>query len=369
MKSILLGVGPTNISNEAISVFDHSLYGCEHSLTKEKVINLENHINDLIGEQRCSFVIPGTGSTGMEACIVNILRENDKVLVCNGGVFASRLTTMCKRFKVDVTEIKANLGKGIDCAQLENLMKKDRYKLVCVIHVETSTGVMENIFEISRIVHNYGAIFLVDAVASFGGVALDTIKNDIDIFYSASQKCLSAPVGLSIISCSRKMMNFLSEQKSVRSWCWDYVNIYEHVKRGVYPFTTPISLIETLDKSLITIKKFGVEKYYRQQFVCSELVKKTLLQYNFKVFAKKEYEAPMVKTYIVPNGVDIIHMRKWLAKNYNIFVAGGLGDLKESTIRLGTMGNSANNDDIECFVSAIRRYMEYTKSKNLQYIC
>lgn len=358
MKNILFGVGPTYVSEDVASAFMLPLYDCKHNNTKRIVWSIEEKINELLDEKRCSFVIPGTGSTGMEACVVNFFKKGDKVLVCNGGVFATRLLDMCKIHGVDVVELRSVKGFGCDCQKLEDLLKQEKFTWVCIIHIETSTGILDKIDKISRIVHLYGARLLVDAVASFGGVELFTSATKIDVIYSASQKCLSAPVGLSLISCSKDMMLYLKEKGSIRNWCWDFVNIYEHVQRGVYPYTTAISLIAALERSLDNIINVGLKQYCDLQRKCSEMIKDVLLNNDFSIYADSEYEAPMVKTYIVPKKINIIDMREWLISNYNIFIAEGLGDLKISTIRVGTMGNSACFSDSEYFCCAIKRYLK-----------
>ncbi len=358
MRNILFGVGPTYVSTDVASAFMSPLYGCQHYNTKKTVLSIGEKINELLDEKRCSFVIPGTGSVGMEACVVNLFQKSDRILICNGGVFATRLLNMCKIHDIEVVEIKNDTGYGCNCQKLETLLKQEKFTWVCIIHIETSTGVMDKIDKISQITHMYGVKLLVDAVASFGGVELFTSATKIDVLYSASQKCLSAPVGLSLISCSIDTMHYLNEKGSIRSWCWDFANIYEHVKRGVYPFTTAISLIDAMEKSLDNIIKTGLKQYCNLQRECSEMIKNILLDHDFSIYADSEYEAPMVKTYIAPKNIDIINMRKWLISNYKIIIAEGLGDLKTSTIRVGTMGNSACLSDAERFCYAIKKYLK-----------
>lgn len=358
MKNYLFGVGPTYVSRNVASAFMSPLYGCQHNSTKKTVLHIGEKINKLLDDERCSFVIPGTGSTGMEACVVNLFQKSDKVLVCNGGVFATRFLNMCKIHNVDVYELDNERGYGCNCKNLESLLRKEKFSWVCIMHIETATGVMDKLDQVSQIVHKYGARLLVDAVASFGGVELFTSTTKIDVLYSASQKCLSAPVGLALISCSKDTMLSLKENGSVKSWCWDFVNIYEHVQRGVYPFTTAISLIEALERALDNIINFGMKQYFSLQYECSEIIKKALLDNGFRVYANNEYEAPMVKTYIAPKNLDVIDMREWLVSNCNIIVAGGIGDLKSSSIRVGTMGRSACLRDAEYFCSVVTQYMK-----------
>lgn len=353
MNNILLGVGPTQISPEAILAFKKEIYDCEHEATKNIVMGLEKKINYLFNCSRCSFVIPGTGSTGMEACLTNLIIPKDVVVVCVNGTFGKRIADIASILKAHVIKVESNIGEGVDLKKLEDILSKYTVKLVCLVHVETSTGTMDSIENVSKLTRKYGTLFLLDAVASLGGCDLCLDKFEVDMVYSTTQKCLNGPAGLTIISCTNYIMNYLKKTQSRRSWCWDFVNIYEHVQRGVYPFTTPISLIYTLDKILDSIATIGVYEYYDRQYECSEMIKNELCRRGFRLVTNDGYEAPMLKVFMVPEGVDVFRLKKRLQNDFGIMISTGLGSIKEKTIRIGTMGNSAKVEYVSRLINAI----------------
>lgn len=149
-----------------------------------------------IFETSNDFTIPisGTGSAGMEAALANIIEPGDQALVCTNGYFGFRMVEMIKHHGGAVNEITAPWGEPIDPSAVEDEIRRNKEKVVCIVHAETSTGVLQPLEEISRITHENGALILIDAVTSLGGVPVRVDETEIDICYSGPQKCLSCPL-------------------------------------------------------------------------------------------------------------------------------------------------------------------------------
>ena len=158
-----------------------------------------------------TFVVSAPGSAGMETCLVNLLEPGDDALVCINGVFGNRMADIVERSGANAIRIEAPWGEPIDPEQVRKALSNHTPKLVAIVHAETSTGVLQPLEEIGKLVKDSGALFVVDAVTSYCGTQLKVDEWNIDAIYSGTQKCLSAPPGLSPISFSAKAVEAMGE--------------------------------------------------------------------------------------------------------------------------------------------------------------
>lgn len=182
----------------------------------------------------------GTGSAGMEMCVVNLIEPGDEMIVCVNGVFGSRMRDVAQRCGATVHSIEADWGRIVEpSAVAAALADHPNTKVLGIVHAETSTGAHQPLVEISQLVHDAGALFLVDAVTSMGGVELLVDEWRIDAVYSGTQKCLSCPPGLSPVSFSPAALERMDGRKTkVQSWYLDVsmLRAYWGEERGI---TTP----------------------------------------------------------------------------------------------------------------------------------
>ena len=155
----------------------------------------------LLTDNHLTFVVSAPGSAGMETCLVNLLEPGDECIICINGVFGGRMADIAGRCGATVHTVEKEWGTVIEPADLKKALDSCPHpKLVALVHAETSTGALQPMQEISDIVHNAGALLVVDAVTSYCGVPLRVDEWGIDALYSGTQKCLSAPPGLSPVT-------------------------------------------------------------------------------------------------------------------------------------------------------------------------
>lgn len=266
MSKILLGVGPTKINKDALREFRGDIELCRTDFSRNLVKNQVQKLNYFFGENRYSFAIPGSGSVGMEACLSNLLQSGDVIVVGVAGIFGWRIVEMAKRLGVQVLVVEADLGKGVQLEKIIELLRHYKVKLVCLVHLETSVGVLQNLDSgFSNFLKERGTLLLLDVVASYGGIELELDKWGVDIAYASTQKCLSAPSGLALISYNDNARREIEKNAQKVNWCYDFSNIYRHISEGVYPYTTPLFLLNVLDSILNYIMKFGKETYINKQ--------------------------------------------------------------------------------------------------------
>jgi alanine-glyoxylate transaminase/serine-glyoxylate transaminase/serine-pyruvate transaminase len=304
-----------------------------------------------------TFVVSGPGSAGMETCLVNLLEPGDECIICINGVFGGRMADIADRCGAKAFKVETEWGKVTEPAQLKKALDQcPRPKLVALVHAETSTGALQPLEEISAMVHDAGALLVVDAVTSFCGVPLKVDEWKIDAVYSGSQKCLSAPPGLSPVSFSAAAVKALENRKTkVQSWFLDLSmvkNYWEGAKRA-YHHTAPVSSIFALHEALNLVLEEGLENRWKRHKEVHEYLCNKLEGLGFRFVVEKKYRLPNLNSVYLPEGVDEAKWRSDLLTKYSIEVGGGLGAFAGKIWRIGIMGESCTMNHVNMLTGAI----------------
>ncbi len=307
-------------------------------------------------QNQLTFVVSAPGSAGMETCLVNLLEPGDEALICVNGVFGNRMSDIVERCGAKLIRIDAPWGEPIDPQQVREALENCSPKLVAIVHAETSTGVLQPLEEISEMTHESGALFVVDAVTSYCGAELKVDEWKIDAVYSGSQKCLSAPPGLSPVSFSPKAVEALDNRKTkVQSWFLDLTmvrNYWAGAKRA-YHHTGPISAMYAMREALRLVLEEGLENRFKRHWQNHELLRGGLEKLGFEFLVHKDYRLPMLNAVKLPEGLEDASTRSRLLEEYNIEVGGGLGDFAGKIWRVGLMGNSSSANHINTLLGAL----------------
>lgn len=308
-----------------------------------------------------TFVVSAPGSAGMETCLVNLLEPGDEAVICINGVFGGRMADIAERAGARITKIEAPWGQVIDPQQVKDTLKGLKPKLVAIVHAETSTGVLQPLEEISKIVHDAGALLVVDAVTSYCGTQLKVDEWGIDAVYSGTQKCLSAAPGLSPVSFSENAVKALETRKTkVQSWFLDLSmvkNYWQGAKR-TYHHTAPVSAMFGLREAYRLVLEEGLEKRFERHTKNHLLLKNELEPLGFEFGVKEEHRLPMLNAVKLPEGVDDAAVRQRLLNEYNIEVGSGLGQFAGKIWRIGLMGESSNPNYVNTLVAALKRIIK-----------
>ena len=309
-------------------------------------------------KNKITLPISGTGSAGMESAVCNLIEAGEKVVVCINGYFGDRLSEMIKRCGGKPLEARAPWGKAVNAEDVEQALSKSGAEIVAVVHGETSTGLMQPLQEISKVAAKYNALFLVDAVTTLGGCELDVDGYGIDLCYSASQKCLSSPPGLSPITASERAMDKVRNRKEkVFSWYLDLSLLEEYwIESGrVYHHTAPISLNYALREGLRLVYEEGLEARWLRHRRNSEALIKGVEALGLKMHVEEGHRCPSLNAILVPEGINDADLRKILREEFHITVSGGLGDLKGKVLRVGLMGLNSSERNVILFLEALER--------------
>ncbi len=357
---VLLGPGPSLVDPRVLKAMATPLLGHLDPRFLEIMDRTQVMLRYVFDtENQLTVPISGTGSASMEAAIANTVEPGRKVLVCINGYFGERLADMAGRYGADLTAIRRPWGEVFTPEEIERSLKKSPAEVVAIVHAETSTGAMQPLDEIVQIVHRHGAILIVDAVTSLGGVPLHVDETGIDICYSGSQKCLSCPPGISPITLGPRALELLDKRNNpVTNWYLDLTMVRKYWgKDRTYHHTAPISLNYALYEALRIVGEEGLEKRWERHRRNAEYLWQGLEEMGLELHVPLEHRLPSLTTIRVPDGVDELKVRSRLLNEYNIEIGGGLGELKGRVWRVGLMGYSSRPENVILFLSALDRIL------------
>jgi alanine-glyoxylate transaminase/serine-glyoxylate transaminase/serine-pyruvate transaminase len=306
------------------------------------------------------FTIPvsGTGSAGMEAALCNFIEPGDPVLVAVKGYFGERIYEMASRYGAEMNRIERPWGEAFDPDEFRQALRGSNCKLVALVHCETSTGVLQpHIKEIADIVHHEGGLLVLDAVASWPGVPVEVDEWGIDIVYSGSQKCLSAPPGLAPITVNERALNVMrSRTMKVANWYMDLSALDSYWTSGTrtYHHTAPVNMIYALRESLRLVIEEGLDNVISRHQETAEILWAGMEALGVPPRAPLPIRSPTLTTVNLPEGLDDATIRKQLLDEYNVEISGGFGPLAGQIWRIGLMGNSAQKANVALLLAALK---------------
>ncbi|ESP93128.1 pyridoxal-phosphate-dependent aminotransferase family protein [Pseudoalteromonas luteoviolacea] len=357
---ILMGPGPSNVSPRVLGALSRPTIG--H--LDPQFIGLMDEIKQLLQyafstENAFTIALSAPGSAGMEACVVNLIEPNDKVIVCINGVFGTRLKENIERVGAQAIVIEDKWGDPVTLDKVEDAFKANpTVKALAFIHAETSTGARSDAKTLCQLAKKYDALSIVDAVTSLGGSELKVDEWGIDAIYSGSQKCLSCVPGISPISFSDKAVEVLQSRKSkVQSWFLDQslvMNYWSGEGKRSYHHTAPINSLYALHESLLMLKQEGLENAWQRHHNLHLALKAGLEKLNIEFLVDEPHRLPQLNSVLIPNGIDDNYVRTALLNKYNLEIGAGLGQLAGKTWRIGLMGTTANEQNVALLIAALQ---------------
>lgn len=295
------------------------------------------------------MVFPASGTGAMEASLVNTLSPGDRVLSVSIGAFGDRYAAIAENFGADVVKLDVEWGNAVNPDDVKKALQKEKnIKAVLLTQNETSTGVVNPVEAVAKIVKEYGAILLVDAISGLGAVDLKTDAWGVDCTVAGSQKAMMIPPGLSFVSVSDAAWKAHAEAKMPRYY-WDFTNLKKWTAKNQTPYTPALPQLFALRESLRWLKKFGLEENLKRHQLMGKMARAGAKALSFQILAKDECASPCVTAICGREGVDIKKVRVILRDKYNIVTAGGQGKLEDKIFRIGHLGWVFPSDLIRTF--------------------
>jgi aspartate aminotransferase-like enzyme len=282
------------------------------------------------------LVFTGSGTSAMEGVIVGCCAPGKKALVCHSGKFGERWRDICKRFRIEHTELIRDYGTGITAADVEAELKKDdSYGTVIMVHSETSTAAVSDVQGVAKVAKAAGCLMLVDGITSIGTLPFKMDEWGIDAAVTGSQKSLMLPPGLGIACVGPRAWEVIDTIEPIT-----YYNSLKAYRKSLATFDTPYTpnnqLIRGLLKSLQMIKEEGLENVWKRSARLAAGTRAAVKALGLELYASAPGDS--VTAVKVPAGIDEGKWRKDMRAKFGIHCAGGQGDMKGTIIRLNHMG-------------------------------
>ena len=348
LKNFLLTPGPTPIPPRVLETMARPII---HHRTPEfqKVIQeVEEDLKYVYQTKNEVLIFASSGTGAMEGSIVNLLSPGDKALVVRGGKFGERFGDICKAYGIEFTALDVEWGKAADPKKIDEILKKDKkIKAVYATLCETSTGVSTDIEAVAKIVKNYEAVLVVDAISGLAAIPIKTDEWGVDVVVSGSQKGLMIPPGLAFVSVSPKAWALI-EKSTLPKYYFDFKAYKKAIAKTDTPFTPAVNLMIGLREALKIIREEGLEVIFERHKKMAMAVRSAVKAMGLELFAPDAY-SDGVTAVKVPQGIDGEKLVKTMRDKYGVGIAGGQDEMKGKMFRIATMGYITASDLVVCF--------------------
>ncbi len=356
---LLLGPGPSPVSRRVLDAMARPTIG--H--LDPRFVGMMDELKELLRyafETGNALTVPisAPGSAGMEAAFVNLIEPGDNVVICQNGVFGARMRENVIRIGATPIMVNDAFGTPIDLDKVESTLKDNPgVKALAFVHAETSTGVESDAAALCKLAHDHGALSIVDAVTSLAGIPVCVDAWSADAVYSGSQKCLSAPPGLSPFTFSDKAVTALKARKApVQSWFLDLsllMGYWQGTGARAYHHTAPVNMLYALHEALLAFHEEGREAAFARHRENHLGLVRGLASIDVELLVAEGARLPQMNAVKVPDGVDEAAVRKRLLAEFSIEIGSGLGELAGKIWRVGLMGAGSNPANVDRIVDAL----------------
>jgi aspartate aminotransferase-like enzyme len=311
-----------------------------------------DRLSALLHTDNVSYILSGEGILGLEAACASLTEPGDRVLVLDNGIFGKGFADFVKLYGGEPVLYTVSDKKAIDVDALKQYLQENHdFKYATVVHCDTPTGVLNPIEQICPLLKQYGILTVVDAVASMFGVEIDVDAGQVDILCGGSQKALSAPPGLTMLTVSSDAIQAMEERKiPIASFYANILTFKNYYKDKWFPYTMPISDIYGLGAALDNV--LADQNIYVRHAQIAEAVRTAVVEAGLKLYLDNDY-CSTVTVIEVPKDVNSAQFLQHMTDEYGIMIAGCFDYLAGKVFRLGHMGEGANVDDVAAMLSAM----------------
>ncbi len=357
-RRILMGPGPSDVPPRVLQALARPTVGHLDPAFQDLMEEIKGALQRLFNAPEHACVpLPAPGTAGMEAAIMNLLEPGDRAVIAVNGAFGGRMADMAGRAGAEVVTVDHAWGEPVDPKRVEEALAAAPTKVLAFVHAETSTGARSDAATLCGIARRHGALSIVDAVTSLGGIAVDVAGWDADVVYSGTQKCLSAPPGLSPIALSKPAQAAISARKEkVRNWLCDF-NLLMSYWGGeggrTYHHTAPVNALYGLHEALVILFEEGQQASIVRHGRMHEALVAGLEAAGLEMLVAPANRLPQLNTVKVPEGVDEAAVRAYVLDRWDLEIGAGLGPLKGKVWRIGLMGASATPWHVRLCLTAL----------------
>ena len=358
---LLLGPGPCNVDPRILRIASAPQLGHidpEFFAILEETAQLLRWVFQTKNEM--TLCVSGSGFSGAEAVLCNLLEEGDKLISGSLGFFSGQIVEISQRAGAKVVNLETELGKPLEPEVLEQAFKEHPdTKIFATAIAETSTGLWQPLEELERITHAHGALFVVDAVCGLGGVPMNIDEMKIDACYAGSQKSLGSLPGLAPVTLNERAVEVIRNRKRpVQSYYLDLPKLHRYWNGDhTYHHTACSNLVYAMREALRIILEEGLETRWARHQLHGEAVRTGVKAMGLDILTERGYELPVLTAISLHEGIDEMAIRNGLLDEYNIEIGGGFGTLKGRLIRIGLMGYNSCRKNVDTILEALEHVL------------
>lgn len=309
------------------------------------------------------FLLVGSGSSAIDACIGSLVPSGKKMIIGINGFFGLRLKEIAEGYNIEVLPVVAEWGKPLEPEDIDAALGEHTdVSAVAVVHLETSTTIINPAQEIGRVTRRHGVPFILDAVSSLGGMPVYMDDWGVDLCAAATQKCLGAPPGLAPVAVSEAGWTALNRNPQTGHGWYLNLNIWKRYARDwadwhPFPITMTSNNLFALKTSLESLLAEGIEVRMERYRTLALRLRAGLRRIGMPPFTPDELLAPVLTSAYGPEGVPTGDIVQYMADIYGIKIAGGLGEqLKDKVFRIGHMAPTVSEADIDEVIDALASF-------------
>jgi alanine-glyoxylate transaminase / serine-glyoxylate transaminase / serine-pyruvate transaminase len=315
------------------------------------------------------YLLFGSGMAGVEMCIASVLGPGDEVVIGANGTFGQRMAEVARANGLQVHEVTAEVAQPVTASMIrDELDRHPEARAVCVVHHETSVGVLNDVKAIAALSRERGKLMIVDGISAIGGVPFEMDAWGVDMCVTVANKCIGGPIGVAPVAAGPRALAALQDGRpKAAGW---YLNLatwkrYAEELAGWHPHptTVPTNVIEAFDVALGGLLEEGVESRWRRLARARDRVREGLEEMGFPMLSPLAAASPVTTAAYGTPGMDVGDYMSWLLRDHHIRIGGGLGPLSGKIFRVGHMGRAAEPEAIDRYLRLTAEYLE-TARKN-----
>ena len=355
----LMGPGPSDVSPRVLAALARPTIG--H--LDPQFVQLMDEIKSLLQfafqtENELTLPVSAPGSAGMEACFVNLVSPGDTVIVCQNGVFGGRMRENVERCGATAIMVQDDWGQPVSLDRVAAAFDANpEAGILAFVHAETSTGARSDVARLCALARERGALTIVDAVTSLGGIPVEVDNWGVDAMYSGTQKCLSCVPGIAPVTFGpRAVERIQARAGAVQSWFLDMqlvMGYWGGSAKRAYHHTAPVNNLYALHEALVMLQEEGLAPSFARHARNHRALVAGLEAMGLSMAVAPEHRLPQLNSVLIPQGVDDAGVRGALLERYNLEIGAGLGDLAGKTWRIGLMGHASSERNVLSCLSAL----------------
>lgn len=305
-------------------------------------------------------ILSGEGILGLEAACASLTENGDRVLVIDNGIFGEGFADFVRMYGGEPVFFTGDRTKKINIEDLKAFLNKDsNFKYATVVHCDTPSGVLNDISEICPLLKEKGILTVVDSVAAMGGDELKTDEWSVDIALGASQKCVSAPPGLTFLGISEGAFSAMEKRTTpIASYYCNLLVWKNYYENKWFPYTMPISDILGLRAAIDNI--LSDKDILSRHEDIAKACRNAVIKAGLKLYIEEGYSST-VTVIELPPSINDSELRKYILEKYNVFISGSFGYLGGKVVRIGHMGENARPDKVSYCLFALQKALEHFK--------